>query len=267
MNGARVNNGLAPIQQHATLVGLARWRSQDMINQDYFSHTIAGCGCQVYAYYDQNGLSYVWGGENIGWNSGLSDGDSPVAVHNQFMNSAGHRANVLNGSWTHGGVGGAAADNQAFQGYVQNTRMYTELFMQAAGAAPAPAAPAPAPAAPAPAPARPAGTAPAPAAPTTNGPAAAAPAVAAPAEPTPSEVAVEAPRRPSSAAVDGTAELVAPARSFASFILSIARAAAIEMASAPAPAGDRGNEVAAVETEDAGFLDDVFGTLMGLISG
>ena len=270
MNGARVNNGLAPLQQHATLVGLARWRSQDMLNQDYFSHTIAGCGCQVYAYYDSNGLSYVWGGENIGWNSGLGDGDSPVAVHNQFMNSAGHRANVLNSGWTHGGVGGAAADNQAFQGYVQNTRMYTELFMQAAGAAPAPApAPAaPAPAAPAPAPARPAGAAPAPAARTTTGPAAAAPAAAAPAEPTPAEVAVDAPLRPSSAAIDGTAELVAPARSFASFVLSLGRAAATEMiAAAPAPTSDRGIEVAAAETQDAGFFDDIFGRLMGLISG
>jgi uncharacterized protein YkwD len=42
MNGARVNNGLAPVQQHSTLTGLARWRSRDMIERNYFSHTIAG---------------------------------------------------------------------------------------------------------------------------------------------------------------------------------------------------------------------------------
>jgi len=259
MNGARVNNGMAPLQQHSTLVGLARWRSQDMLNRDYFSHTIAGCGCQVYAYYDQNGLNYVWGGENIGWNSGLADGDSPVAVHNNFMASAGHRANVLNTGWTHAGVGGAAADNQAFQGYVQNTRMYTELFMQAAGAAPAPAP------ATAPAPARPAAAAPAPASRTAPAPVAAA---AAPVEPTPAEVVVDAPRRPSSAAIDGTAELVSPARSFASFVLSVARAAATEIvATAPEPPIDRGIEVAAAETPDPGFFDDVIGELIGFISG
>ena len=144
LNGSRSNNGMAPLQQHGTLVSLARWRSSDMLAKDYFSHTIAGCGCLVYAYYDSNGLGYQWAGENIGWNSGLSDSSSPVSVHENFMGSAGHRANVLDPRFTHGGVGAAAADNKMFQGYVQNTRMYTELFLQASGSAPPPA-PAPAP--------------------------------------------------------------------------------------------------------------------------
>ncbi len=139
LNGARVNNGMAPVQQHSTLISLARWRSSDMLAKDYFSHTIAGCGCLVYAYYDSNGLNYVWGGENIGWNSGLDDSYSPVRVHERFMASPGHRSNVLNPAFTHGGVGAAAADGKMFQGYVQNTRMYTELFSQA------PSAPAPPP--------------------------------------------------------------------------------------------------------------------------
>jgi uncharacterized protein YkwD len=143
LNGARVNNGMAPLQQHSTLIGLARWRSSDMLAKDYFSHTIAGCGCLVYAYYDSSGLNYVWGGENIGWNSGLDDSYSPVRVHERFMSSAGHRANVLNSAFTHGGVGAAAADNKMFQGYVQNTRMYTELFLQAPASAPAPPPPPP----------------------------------------------------------------------------------------------------------------------------
>ncbi|HEX7195393.1 MAG TPA: CAP domain-containing protein, partial [Candidatus Limnocylindria bacterium] len=142
LNGARTNNGMAPVQQHGTLVSLARWRSSDMLNRDYFSHTILGCGCLVYTYYDQNGLRYDWAGENIGWNSGLDDSYSPVRVHEKFMASPGHRANVLDARFTHGGVGAAAADNKMFQGYVQNTRMYTELFLQApAAAAPAPAPP------------------------------------------------------------------------------------------------------------------------------
>src|SRR6187431_1933724 len=139
LNGARTNNGLAPLQQHGTLVGIARGRSADMLNRDYFSHTILGCGCLVYTQYDANGLAYLWAGENIGWNSGLDDSYSPVRVHEKFMASPGHRANVLDGRFTHGGVGAAAADNKMFQGYVQNTRMYTELFLQPPGAAPAPA--------------------------------------------------------------------------------------------------------------------------------
>jgi uncharacterized protein YkwD len=144
MNGARINNGRAPVQSHGTLVGLARWRSADMLAKDYFSHTIAGCGCLVYPYYDSNGLVYGWAGENIGWNSGVSDDQSPVRVHEKFMASPGHRVNVLDYRFTHAGVGAAAADGKMFQGYVQNTRMYTELFMEAAGSAPAPA-PAPQP--------------------------------------------------------------------------------------------------------------------------
>ena len=47
VNGARVNNGMAPLQQHSTLISLARWRSSDMLAKNYFSHTIAGCGCLV----------------------------------------------------------------------------------------------------------------------------------------------------------------------------------------------------------------------------
>lgn len=275
LNGARVNNGMAPLQQNGTLVGLARWRSQDMLNRDYFSHTIPGCGCQVYAYYDQNGLNYVWGGENIGWNSGLADADSPVAVHNNFMASSGHRANVLNAAFTHGGVGAAAADNQAFQGYVQNTRMYTQLFMQAAGAAPPPPPPAPAPAAPAPAPA--ARTAPAPSAPRSAGaaPAATVPTAVAPAavEATPLEVAVAAPSRPQSAAVDGTSEIVSrPRVDLASRHLidetSALRAAALDMtARAPQPQAAGGFEVEAGATEDVGFFGAVLGEFFGFISG
>ena len=150
LNGARVNNGMGPLQQHATLVSLARWRSKDMIQRDYFAHEILGSGCQVYCWYDSNGLSYVWAGENIGWNSGLADDQSAVAVHEQFMNSAGHRQNVLNAAFTFGGVGAFGADNVKFQGYVQNPRMFTELFLQPpASAPPPPPAPAPAPSAPA----------------------------------------------------------------------------------------------------------------------
>lgn len=138
LNGTRANNGLNVLIQHGTLVGIARWRSQDMIQRDYFSHTILGTGYQVYHWYDLNGLSYTLGGENIAWNNGYSDADSPVAAHNGFMGSAGHRANILGASWTHGGVGAWAADSVMFLGALRNPRVYTELFMAAAGSAPPP---------------------------------------------------------------------------------------------------------------------------------
>ncbi len=138
MNGARVNNGLRPVQQNSTLVSLARWRSKDQIQRDYFSHTVLGTSYQVFHWYDLNGLNYRYGGENIGWNSGYSDADSAVAIHEGFMNSPSHRANILNRDWTHGGVGAYAADNVNYLGKLRSPRFFTELFMQSASAAPPP---------------------------------------------------------------------------------------------------------------------------------
>ena len=99
---------------------------------------ILGTGYQVYHWYDLNGLQYDWGGENIGWNNGYSDADSPVAIHQGFMDSPGHRANILEPSFTHGGVGAYAKDNVMFLGKQRSPRFYTELFMDAASAAPPP---------------------------------------------------------------------------------------------------------------------------------
>lgn len=268
LNGARTNNGMAPIQQHGTLLGIARWRSSDMLARDYFSHTIPGCGCLVYAYYDSNGVAYAWAGENIGWNSGLDDNSSAVRVHEQFMASPGHRANVLTASFTHGAVGAAAADNQMFQGYVQNTRMYTELFLQA-GAAPAPAPPAPAPAAPPPASGGGGYAQPAPQ-PQPQPVVAEAP----PPDPTPRELAVDAPRRPrSSAGLDGVASLVVErprldvaARLAADDALGIHGAAPGDADRSPQLAR-RSMEVIAAAPAQAGLFDGIVGALMGFLFG
>lgn len=261
LNGARTNNGMAPLQQDATLVSLARWRSSDMLERDYFSHTIPGCNCLVYAYYDSNGLGYDWAGENIGWNSGRTDAESPVRVHEQFMASAGHRAVILTAAFTHGGVGAAAADNQTYQGYVQDTRMYTELFLQApagSGAPPAPppggggggggGAPAPAPAQPTPEP-----------------------------EPEPSEVDVAVPERPTSAAgLDGRATTVI-ARGGQDLVARItaddalaAPAASAPTAKNPLAAGGTaatGMEVVAPVPADEGLFAGIVGSLLGFLFG
>jgi uncharacterized protein YkwD len=248
MNGARVNNGRAPVQQHATLVSLAQWRSRDMIQRDYFDHTILGTNCLVYCYYDSNGLAWVWGGENIGWNSGLDDSYSPVRVHEAFMESPSHRENVLNPVFTHGGVGAYGADNQMFQGYVQNTRMYTELFLQAPSSggggggggsgggsgggggggggsgAGGPAAP-----------------------------------VATP-EPEPLAVSVDAPRRPSSDALDGEAIVVGTATA-EDPTTGLARRA---LTAAHGATGDL--RVEAAPATEPGFLDGILGAVLSVFS-
>jgi uncharacterized protein YkwD len=281
LNGSRSNNGMAPLQQHATLVSLARWRSSDMLAKDYFSHTIAGCGCLVYPYYDSNGLNYLWAGENIGWNSGLSDGQSPVSVHERFMASSGHRANVLDRRFTHGGVGAAAADNKRFQGYVQNTRMYTELFMQAAGSAPAPApAPKPAPA-PAPAPAPPAGGGGGgggggASAPTTT---VATPKAKPKPKPKAARVKMDVPQRPvSRAGIDGVAVVVsAPSVDGMIARLRVEEASAIRSAAldvtapatsaAPAGPATAAMQVSAPAETEPGVLESIVGAVLGFLFG
>ena len=267
LNGARTNNGIAPVQQHGTLVGIARGRSADMLNRDYFSHTILGCGCLVYTQYDANGIAYDWAGENIGWNSGLDDSYSPVRVHERFMASPGHRVNVLDGRFTHAGVGAAAADNKMFQGYVQNTRMYTELFLQPPGAA----APAPAPAPVAPPSGGGGGGYTAPAAPVAQ-----AKAPAPKAEPKPKEMSVDSPSRPASTAgIDGVSRVVTAratvdvtARLATDDALGNQRPVATATArQTPATVMTRGMQVTAAAPAEAGLFDGIVGTLLGFLFG
>ena len=155
LNGDRTNNGLAPLAQHSTLVSLARWRSKDMVERDYFDHVIKGTTYQVYHWYTTNGLSWSKGGENIGFNNGYSDADSPVKMNEGFMGSSGHRANILNPDWSHGGVGAYGADGVMWGGKIRNIRMYTELFVLLKTAPPPPPPATPVPTAPPPPPATP----------------------------------------------------------------------------------------------------------------
>lgn len=215
MNGDRANNGRQLVQQQSTLIGLARWRSRDMVQRNYFDHTVAGTGYQVYHWYDMNGLSYVWGGENIGWNSGYADGDSPVAINQGFMNSASHRANILQPTWTHAGIGAFAADNVSFLGATRSPRMYTQLFMQARNAAPPPPpVPSPQPVLPPAPPAPPAANVPAPPAPAVAPPASVRAPAAAAARKSPARLTVARPVRPSAGhRIEGDGLLVSAALS------------------------------------------------------
>ena len=112
VNEVRRKNGLHPLSANWELSRVARYKSQDMRDRGYFSHTSPTYGSpfqMIIAF----GLSYRTAGENIA--RGYA---SPQAVVDGWMNSSGHRANILNASYTQIGVG-----------YVAKGNYWTQLFI------------------------------------------------------------------------------------------------------------------------------------------
>ena len=112
VNQIRKENGLKALTQDWQLSRVARFKSKDMTDLGYFSHTSPTYGSPFDMMKDF-GISYKSAGENIA--KGYS---TPEAVVNAWMNSPGHRANILNSSYTHIGVG-----------YVADGNYWTQMFV------------------------------------------------------------------------------------------------------------------------------------------
>lgn len=112
VNIERRKNGLAPLTEDWQLSRVARYKSEDMRDKGYFSHTSPTYG-SPFDMMKSFGISYRSAGENIA--KGQS---SPEAVVKAWMNSSGHRANILNKSFTHIGVGYAKTGNYWTQMFI-----------------------------------------------------------------------------------------------------------------------------------------------------
>ena len=112
VNEIRQQNGLKPLTENWELSRVARYKSQDMLDNRYFSHTSPTYG-SPFQMIKAFGLSYRTAGENIA--KGYA---SPQAVVNGWMNSSGHRANILNVSYTQIGIGYVAQGNYWTQMFV-----------------------------------------------------------------------------------------------------------------------------------------------------
>ena len=99
VNMERQKAGLAPLKASSQLSNVAREKSKDMATKNYFSHTSPTYG-SPFDMMKQFGISYRTAGENIA--KGYLN---PASVMNGWMNSSGHRANILNGSFGTIGVG------------------------------------------------------------------------------------------------------------------------------------------------------------------
>jgi uncharacterized protein YkwD len=98
VNHERIKNGQRALTIDYSLVALAKKKSHDMAVNNYFSHVSPTLGT-VYTMLDAAGISYSRAGENIARTGSVS------RAHPLFMNSAGHRANILHSGYTHIGVG------------------------------------------------------------------------------------------------------------------------------------------------------------------
>lgn len=111
-NKERTAQGLAPLKVDTELSKVAREKSRDMSSNNYFSHNSPTYG-SPFDMMKQFGISYQTAGENIARGQ-----RTPQEVVNGWMNSEGHRKNIMNSDFTHIGVG-----------YVEQGNYWTQQFI------------------------------------------------------------------------------------------------------------------------------------------
>lgn len=111
INNQRTQNGLSALKVDSEVQKVARIKAQDMVNNNYFSHTSPTYG-SPFDMLKSYKVSYNTAGENIAGNSSNS------GAVNAWMNSSGHRANILNKSFNYTGIG------------VVNSPKYGKVYVQ-----------------------------------------------------------------------------------------------------------------------------------------
>jgi uncharacterized protein YkwD len=109
VNQERAKVGAKPLAMNETLRSMARYKSNDMLQYDYFDHTSPSIG-GLSSLAKKFSYSYTALGENI-WMSKSSSSDylrqntTAAKIMNGWMNSPGHKANILNPAFGRIGIG------------------------------------------------------------------------------------------------------------------------------------------------------------------
>ncbi|MFS1519261.1 CAP domain-containing protein [Bacillus sp. SCS-151] len=111
-NAERAKSGLPALKIDESLSKVARTKSADMQSNKYFDHNSPTYG-SPFDMMKKFGITYKSAGENIAYGQ-----KTPQEVVNAWMNSDGHRKNILNSSFTHIGVG-----------YVEQGNYWTQMFI------------------------------------------------------------------------------------------------------------------------------------------
>ncbi|OAB31243.1 hypothetical protein PMSD_18800 [Paenibacillus macquariensis subsp. defensor] len=98
VNKERSKAGLGSLSMSEELSKMAMVKAQDMYNNNYFDHNSPTHG-SPFDMMKEFGITYNSAGENI-----AKGQTTPTQVMNEWMNSPGHKANILNSSYTHIGI-------------------------------------------------------------------------------------------------------------------------------------------------------------------
>ncbi len=109
-NVEREQNALHSLTLNPTLSQAAQAKANDMITRNYWSH-VTPDGQEPWVFINQTGYLYQAAGENLAY--GFADNMSTVTG---WMNSPGHRANILNGTYSEVGFGIAHSPNYQNEG-------------------------------------------------------------------------------------------------------------------------------------------------------
>lgn len=97
-NNQRKANGQTQLKESSTLDQVAALKAADMFKYDYWAH-VSPTGVTPWFWYDQVDYKYIYAGENL-----ARDFDTSSAVVTAWMNSPGHRENLLSPNYTEIGV-------------------------------------------------------------------------------------------------------------------------------------------------------------------
>ncbi|MCL2096672.1 MAG: CAP domain-containing protein [Oscillospiraceae bacterium] len=116
VNIERAKNGLPALAKNWEVARVARIKSQDMIDNRYFAHNSPAYG-SPFRMLEDFGLKFSSAAENIAYGQKTASD-----VMNSWLNSPGHRANILSRTVTQIGVGAAKTSN--------GTLYWTQMFIK-----------------------------------------------------------------------------------------------------------------------------------------
>ena len=115
INQQRANNGLTALKVDNEVQRVARIKAQDMVDNNYFSHNSPTYG-SPFDMLNSFKVSYKAAGENIAGNSSNS------GAVNAWMNSSGHKANIVNANYNYTGIGVVSSSKYG--------KIFVQIFVQ-----------------------------------------------------------------------------------------------------------------------------------------